>query len=61
MFLSFPRLVDWTQREAYIILAEREEAGLPLIDPNLIPPEKVGCYFCLSVCLSVRPFIHTLY
>jgi len=35
------RMKDWTQREAYIELARREALGLPLIDPNLIPPEQV--------------------
>lgn len=32
----------WFQREAYIELARREALGLPLIDPNLVPPENIN-------------------
>jgi NADH dehydrogenase (ubiquinone) 1 beta subcomplex subunit 11 len=28
------RLRDWSQREAYLLVREREAMGLPLIDPN---------------------------
>lgn len=34
-------LQDWAQREAFLELRRREEAGLPLIDPNLIDPAKI--------------------
>jgi len=34
-------LRDWSVREALIELRRREAAGLPLIDQNLIPPEKI--------------------
>ena len=43
VFLS-SRMVSWTQREAYLELARREANGLPLIDPNLVPPEKMKKY-----------------
>jgi len=36
------KLRNWAQREAFIELARREALGLPLIDPNLVPPEKVN-------------------
>jgi NADH dehydrogenase (ubiquinone) 1 beta subcomplex subunit 11 len=36
------RLRDWAQREAYIEIARREALGLPHIDPNLVPPEKIN-------------------
>jgi len=32
---------DWSQREAYLEIARREALGLPLIDPDYIPPEKM--------------------
>jgi len=32
---------DWCQREAYLEIARREALGLPLIDPDYIPPEKM--------------------
>jgi len=32
---------DWAQREAYLEIARREALGLPLIDPDYIPPEKM--------------------
>lgn len=35
-------LSDWAQREAFIELKRREDAGLPLIDPNLIDPAKIS-------------------
>lgn len=34
-------LHDWALREGYLELRRREEAGLPLIDPNLIDPAKI--------------------
>ncbi|XP_030752618.1 NADH dehydrogenase [ubiquinone] 1 beta subcomplex subunit 11, mitochondrial [Sitophilus oryzae] len=34
-------LRDWAIREAFLELKRREAAGLPLVDPNLIPPEKI--------------------
>jgi len=36
------RLKDWSQREAYIEIARREALGLPYIDPNVVPPEKIN-------------------
>jgi len=35
------RIRDWTQREAYIELARREALGLPIIDPDLVPLDKM--------------------
>jgi len=32
---------DWGQREAYLEIARREALGLPLVDPDYIPPEKM--------------------
>lgn len=32
---------NWAQREAYLILREREAQGLPAIDSNLIDPDKI--------------------
>lgn len=32
---------DWAQREAYIQLRHREKLGLPLIDPDYIPEDKI--------------------
>ena len=37
----FIRKHDWAQREAYLEIARREALGLPLIDPDYIPPEKM--------------------
>lgn len=34
-------LNDWALREAYMEIKRREDLGLPLIDRNYIPPEKV--------------------
>ncbi|XP_070558241.1 NADH dehydrogenase [ubiquinone] 1 beta subcomplex subunit 11, mitochondrial-like [Ptychodera flava] len=31
----------WAEKEAHIVLAEREAAGLPLIDPNYIDPSNI--------------------
>lgn len=36
------RLQDWSQREAFLQLDYREKNGLPLIDPELIPVEKLN-------------------
>ena len=38
---DFSRLRDWSQREGYLELARREKEGLPLVDGNLIDPEKI--------------------
>ena len=35
-------LNDWALREAYFEIERREKLGLPLIDKNYIPPEKVN-------------------
>lgn len=32
---------DWGHREAFLEIARREALGLPLIDPDYIPPEKM--------------------
>jgi len=32
---------NWYQREAFLEMARREALGLPLIDPDYIPPEKM--------------------
>ncbi|CAG9114351.1 hypothetical protein JYU34_007822 [Plutella xylostella] len=34
-------LRDWAQREAFLELRRREQAGLPPIDPNYVPPSTV--------------------
>ncbi|XP_060528962.1 NADH dehydrogenase [ubiquinone] 1 beta subcomplex subunit 11, mitochondrial [Cylas formicarius] len=34
-------LRSWATREAFLELRRRENAGLPLIDPNLVDPAKV--------------------
>ena len=43
---SFSTLIsslrDWSQREAMLLIEERQSKGLPLSDPNYIPPEKVN-------------------
>jgi NADH dehydrogenase (ubiquinone) 1 beta subcomplex subunit 11 len=31
----------WAQREAYLELERRESNGLPLIDPNMISPDRI--------------------
>jgi len=36
-----PKNRDWALREAYLEIARREALGLPLIDPDYIPPEKM--------------------
>ncbi|XP_033114614.1 NADH dehydrogenase [ubiquinone] 1 beta subcomplex subunit 11, mitochondrial-like [Anneissia japonica] len=36
-----PKGREWGRREAKVVLQERREQGLPLIDPNFCPPEKV--------------------
>jgi NADH dehydrogenase (ubiquinone) 1 beta subcomplex subunit 11 len=33
---------DWISRESYLELNRRERHGLPLIDPNLIPLERIS-------------------
>lgn len=33
--------VAWAQREAYLELDRRQRLGLPLVDPNYVPPEKM--------------------
>ncbi|KAK7793270.1 hypothetical protein R5R35_006770 [Gryllus longicercus] len=35
------KLMNWAQREAFLEIRRREALGGPLIDPNLIDPEKV--------------------
>ena len=32
---------DWAQREAFLELRRREALGLPAIDPDLIPLDKI--------------------
>uniref|UniRef100_A0A0X3NN76 NADH dehydrogenase [ubiquinone] 1 beta subcomplex subunit 11, mitochondrial n=1 Tax=Schistocephalus solidus TaxID=70667 RepID=A0A0X3NN76_SCHSO len=32
---------EWARREAFLELERRRLLGLPLVDPNLIPPERV--------------------
>ena len=34
-------MIDWSRREAFLELRRREELGLPRIDKNLVPPEKL--------------------
>merc|ERR1712154_84443 len=35
------RLVSWANREAYLELARREQLGLPLVDPDYVPRDKI--------------------
>ncbi|CAH1783733.1 unnamed protein product [Owenia fusiformis] len=35
------RMRDWSQREAFLVLAHREANGLPLIDPELVPRDQI--------------------
>ena len=37
---SFPER-DWVEREAYLELHRREKFGLPLVDPDVIPRERM--------------------
>ena len=37
----FNSLMNWTQREAYLLLKEREDAGIFPISKDFIDPEKV--------------------
>ncbi len=39
---SSTRGMNWVRREAYLLIEERQRAGKPLVDPQLIPLEKVG-------------------
>ncbi|KZS17743.1 NADH dehydrogenase 1 beta subcomplex subunit [Daphnia magna] len=34
-------LKDWAQREAYLLVREREANGLPLLDPNYVEESKI--------------------
>ncbi|XP_045166587.1 NADH dehydrogenase [ubiquinone] 1 beta subcomplex subunit 11, mitochondrial-like [Mercenaria mercenaria] len=34
-------LREWAVREAYLEIDRREKAGLPLIDPYLVPPDQI--------------------
>ena len=38
----FNSLQNWTQREAYLLLKEREDAGIFPISKDFIDPEKVN-------------------
>ena len=38
----FHRLHNWAQREAYLLLKEREDAGIFPISKDFIDPEKVN-------------------
>ena len=42
-FAYFPdyNLRKWAYREAFLELERREKLGLPLIDPNYVPPENI--------------------
>ncbi|KAJ8973445.1 hypothetical protein NQ317_003299 [Molorchus minor] len=42
MYMPDYNLRDWAQREAFLELRRREQAGLPLIDPNIIDPAKIA-------------------
>jgi len=43
-YLPDNKMIHWRQREAYLELARREAKGLPLVDPNLVPAEKMLQY-----------------
>lgn len=40
-YLPDPRLNEWAQREGYLVLREREAAGLVAISPDIIDPKSV--------------------
>jgi len=40
-YLPDVRAMDWHRREAFLELSRREQLGLPLVDRNLVDPEKV--------------------
>jgi hypothetical protein len=40
-FFSHSRQSEWCYREAHLELARREQAGLPLVDPDYIPASQV--------------------
>ena len=42
LFLLVFRLYEWSQREAYLLIAKRERDGLPLVDKNFIDPSKIN-------------------
>lgn len=39
--LMFFRMKNWVWREAFLELERREREGLPLVDPNYVPPETI--------------------
>lgn len=41
MFSRLSSLKDWAQREAYLLVREREANGLPLLDPNYVEESKI--------------------
>jgi hypothetical protein len=41
LFHTVCRAMDWHRREAFLELARREQLGLPLVDRNLVDPDKV--------------------
>lgn len=41
-YLPDPRLQEWAQREAFLVLREREAAGLEPISPDIIDPKLVN-------------------
>lgn len=40
-YLPDPQLRDWAQREGYLVLRQREAAGVDLISPNYIDPSAI--------------------
>lgn len=40
-YLPDLKLLEWSQREAYLVLRSREQAGLPPISPDLVDPDTV--------------------
>lgn len=41
MYAPYRGFRDWSQREAYLEIRRREELGLPYIDRDLIPADKI--------------------
>ena len=50
------RLNEWTAREAFLELGRREKHGLPLIDPDYVPKEKMLA--CLPPEEEIRVDVH---
>lgn len=41
-YLPDPQLRDWAQREGFLELRRREQAGIDLVNPNYVDPNKIN-------------------